>query len=51
MKYRKQGSLEAMLIGPYVFVGYKDYQGYACILEDEEGNQFDCSVSHLMPID
>ncbi len=51
MKNRAQGSLETKLIGPYTFVRYKDMDGYSCILENEDGKQFDCSVSHLVPID
>jgi hypothetical protein len=51
IKNRGAGSLATALIGPYTFVEYKDFDGYACILEDENGYWFDCSVVHLVLID
>ncbi len=51
MKNRASGSLESGLTGPYTFVKYKDFDGYACILCDENGKEFDCSVQHLVPIE
>lgn len=44
VKNRAAGSLESPLTGPYVFVRYKDFDGYACILRDENGKEFDCST-------
>ena len=37
VKNRASGSLEPRFVGPYVFVDYKDTDGYASILEDENG--------------
>ena len=44
VKNRASGSLESLLKGPYIFVKYKDFDGYACILRDENDHEFDCSV-------
>jgi hypothetical protein len=44
IKNRSAGSLEPVLDGPYVFVRYKDRDQYACILTNENGKEFDCSV-------
>ena len=38
-------------MGPFKFVRYKDVDKYACILENDDGTTFDCSVSHVVPID
>ena len=35
------------LVGPFTFIRYKDRDGYACILETEDGKQFDCATSHV----
>ena len=44
--------MEGALVGPYyTFVRSKDRDGYACILCHEEIYEFDCSVSHLVPVD
>lgn len=51
VKNRAHGSLEPKLVGPYEFVKYKDYEGYACILRDEDGKEFDCSVAHLVLVE
>ena len=51
VKNRAEGALESKFIGPYWFVKYKDFDGYACILETEDGIQFDCSVKHVVPVD
>lgn len=40
----KAGILELELVGPYVFVSYKDYDQHACILRDKNGKEFDCSM-------
>ena len=48
IKNRSAGSLEPVLYGPYVFVRYKDRDQYACILTNENGKEFDCSVQHLV---
>ena len=50
VKNRGAGALQTPLVGPYTFVKYKDWDKYACILEDEVGHQFDCSVAHLVPV-
>ena len=44
VKNRASGSLESSLTGPYTFVKYKDFDGYACVLKDDNGKEFDCSV-------
>ncbi len=44
VKNRSSGSLEPSLTGPYTFVKYKDFDGYACVLKDDNGKEFDCSV-------
>ena len=44
IKNRSAGSLESVLDGPYVFVRCKDRDQYACILTNENGKEFDCSV-------
>ena len=44
IKNRSAGSLESALDGPYEFVRYKDKDQYACILRNEKGKEFDCSV-------
>ena len=51
VKNRKPGVLEPYMVGPYKFVRYKDRDKYACILEDDYGKEFDCSVSHIVPLD
>lgn len=51
VKNRESGSLETPLVGPFRFIMYKDFDKYACILETDEGNTFDCSVSHIVPVD
>lgn len=35
------------LVGPFTFIRYKDRDGYSCILETEDGKQFDCATSHV----
>ena len=50
VKNRKSGSLESKLVGPFEFVRYKDFDKYAVILRDDDGHEFDCSSSHLMPL-
>ena len=50
MKNRKAGSLEPKLVGPFTFVRYKDFDKYAAILRDEDGREFDCAASHLVPL-
>ena len=37
-------------MGPFRFLMYKDYDKYAFVLETEEGTTFDCSVSHIVPV-
>lgn len=37
IKNRASGSLEPKLIGPYTFVRFKDMDGYASVLENEDG--------------
>jgi hypothetical protein len=37
LRNRASGSLEAKLIGPFTFVRFKDKDGYASILENEDG--------------
>lgn len=37
VKNRASGALESALVGPYIFIRFKDFEGYACILEDEDG--------------
>ncbi len=44
IKNREAGSLASNLVGPFKFVRYKDFDGYACILCDDDGREFDCSV-------
>ena len=51
VKNRKPGVLEPNLVGPFIFVHYKDFDKYACVLEDQFGNRFDCSVAHIVPVD
>lgn len=51
IKNRVKGSLETKLTGPYEFVKYKDYDRYACVLKDDKGKEFDCSVEHLVPME
>ncbi len=51
VKNRSSGSLETPLVGPFRFVCYKDRDRYACILENDDGSSFDCSVSHVVPVD
>ena len=48
VKNRKPGVLETKLVGPYEYVRYKDRDKYACVLKDENGREFDCSVSHIV---
>ena len=51
VKNRSSGSLETPLVGPFRFLRYKDRDRYACILEYEDGTYFDCSMSHVVPVD
>ena len=51
VKNRASGTFETPLIGPFEFVRYKDKDCYAAILEDDTGRQFDCSVTHLVPVE
>lgn len=44
IKNRRTGSLSSKLVGPFLFVRYKDFDCYACILKDGNGKEFDCSV-------
>ena len=48
IKNRSAGSLESALDGPYEFVKYKDKDQYACMLRNDNGKEFDCSVQHLV---
>ena len=50
MKNRKEGVFEPSLTGPFEFIKYKQ-GGRACWLKDAEGREFDCSVTHLVPLD
>ena len=38
-------------MGPFRFLMYKYYDKYACVLETDQGTTFDCSVSHIVPVD
>lgn len=49
MKNRKEGVFEPPLTGPFEFIKYKQ-GGRACWLKDAEGREFDCSVTHLVPV-
>lgn len=51
VKNRSAGSLETPLVGPFRFLRYKDADRYACILENEDGTYFDCSMAHVVPVD
>ena len=51
VKNSASGVLESKFVGPYWFLKYKDREGYACILETEDGMYFDCSVKHVVPVD
>lgn len=50
VKNRRSGSLESKLVGPFEFVRYKDYDKYAVVLRDDDGREFDCAASHLVPV-
>ena len=38
VKNRDKGVLQTKFVGPFYFVCYKDFDGYSCILEDDDGN-------------
>jgi hypothetical protein len=48
MKNRDTGVFAPALVGPYEFVRYKK-GGRACWLKDNDGKEFDCSITHLVP--
>ena len=50
MKNREKQTLDTPLTGPFEFVRYKDYKKSAAILRDADDKEFDCSVSHLVPV-
>lgn len=50
LKNRHKQTLDAPLAGPFEFVRYKDSKKSAAIIKDAEDKEFDCSVSHLMPL-
>jgi hypothetical protein len=50
IKSRSSGSLVSKLMGQFKFVKYKDFDRYACILKDDNGKEFDCSVQHLVKV-
>lgn len=50
MKNRASGSLESKFVGPFEFVRYKDEGKYAVILRDATGREFDCAVTHIVPV-
>lgn len=37
VKNRAAGVLESKFVGPFWFIRYKDFDGYACILETADG--------------
>lgn len=38
------------LVGPYEFKGYKHDDKNAAWLMDNDGNMFDCTAAHLVPL-
>ncbi len=50
LKNRDNQTLDAPLAGPFEFVRYKDLKKSAAIIKDADEKEFDCSVSHLVPL-
>lgn len=48
VKNRAVGVFEPMLLGPYEVVRYKDKDKYVVELMDNDGNVWDCAVSHVV---
>lgn len=50
LKNRENQTLDTPLAGPFEFIKYKDRKKSAALLRDADGKEFDCSVSHLVPL-